>query len=112
MRNVFLCSLQISLEISSHQYAREEADVSVCAGCEVLVLFRHMRPSLVSGTPVLGTSQDQVLLRHQFKNKSCLCTNSRLRLLFVLATEHTLLCIFLNTWRQILFPGGLHDDAP
>ena len=34
-----------------------------------------------------------------------------LRLLFVLATEHTLLRIFLNIWRQILFPGGLHDDA-
>ena len=34
-----------------------------------------------------------------------------LRLLFVLATEHFLLRIFLNTWRQILFPGDLHDDA-
>ena len=35
-----------------------------------------------------------------------------LRLLFVLATEHTLLYIFFNIWRQILFPGDLHDDAP
>ena len=35
-----------------------------------------------------------------------------LRLLFVLATEHTLLRIFLKIWRQILFPGDLHDDAP
>ena len=32
-----------------------------------------------------------------------------LRLLFVLATEHTLLRMFLNSWRQILFPGDLHD---
>ena len=28
-----------------------------------------------------------------------------LRLLFVLAVEHTLLRMFLNIWRQILFPG-------
>ena len=34
-----------------------------------------------------------------------------LRLLFVLATEHTLLRVFSNIWRQILFPGDLHDDA-
>ena len=34
-----------------------------------------------------------------------------LRLLFVLATEHTLLHIFLNIWRQILFPEDLHDAA-
>ena len=26
--------------------------------------------------------------------------------LFVLATEHTLLRMFLNIWHQILFPGG------
>ena len=32
-----------------------------------------------------------------------------LRLLFVLATEHTLLRIFKNIWRQILLPGDLHD---
>ena len=31
---------------------------------------------------------------------------------FVLATEHTLLRIFLNIWRQILFTEDLHDDAP
>ena len=35
-----------------------------------------------------------------------------LRLFFVLATEHTLLRIYLNIWDQILFPGDLHDDAP
>ena len=29
----------------------------------------------------------------------------------MLATEHTLLRMFLNTWRQILFPGDLHDAA-
>ena len=34
-----------------------------------------------------------------------------LRLLFVLAKEHTLLRMFLNIWCQILFPGDLHDDA-
>ena len=34
-----------------------------------------------------------------------------LRLLFVLATEHTLLRMFFNIWRQILFPGDLHDAA-
>ena len=34
-----------------------------------------------------------------------------LRLLFVLATEHTLLPMFLNIWRQILFLGDLHEDA-
>ena len=34
-----------------------------------------------------------------------------LRLLFVLATEHTLLRMFLNVWCQILFPGDLHDTA-
>ena len=28
----------------------------------------------------------------------------KLRLLFVLATEHTLLCMFLIIWRQILLP--------
>ena len=38
--------------------------------------------------------------------------SASLRLLFVLAMEHTLLRIFLNIWRQILFPGDLHDDAP
>ena len=37
--------------------------------------------------------------------------NPDLRLLFVLATEHTLLRMFLNIWRQSLFPGDLHDDA-
>ena len=30
-------------------------------------------------------------------------------LLFVLATEHSLLRMFLNIWRQILFPENLHD---
>ena len=34
-----------------------------------------------------------------------------LRLLFVLATEHTLLLMFLNIRREILFPGNLHDDT-
>ena len=34
-----------------------------------------------------------------------------LRLLFVLATEHTLLRIFLNIWRQILLLRDLHDAA-
>ena len=34
-----------------------------------------------------------------------------LRLLFVLATEHTLLRMFLNICRQVLFPGDLHDAA-
>ena len=34
-----------------------------------------------------------------------------LRLLFVLATEHTLLLMFSNIRRQILFPGNLHDDT-
>ena len=34
-----------------------------------------------------------------------------LRLLFVLATEHILLRIFLNIWRQILLPGDLYDAA-
>ena len=38
--------------------------------------------------------------------------SASLRLLFVLATEHTLLRIFSNIWRQIMFPGDLHDDAP
>ena len=33
----------------------------------------------------------------------------RLRLLFVLATEHTMLRMFLNIWRHILFLGDLHD---
>ena len=35
----------------------------------------------------------------------------RLRLLFVLATEHTLLRMFLNIWCQILFLGSLHNAA-
>ena len=34
-----------------------------------------------------------------------------LRLLFLLATDHTLLRMFLNIWRQILFPGDLQDAA-
>ena len=34
-----------------------------------------------------------------------------LRLLFVLATEHTFLRIFLNIWYQILLMGDLHDTA-
>ena len=29
----------------------------------------------------------------------------------MLATEQTLLRMFLTIWRQILFPGDLHDDA-
>ena len=33
------------------------------------------------------------------------------RLLFGLATEHTLLRMFSNIWHQILFPGDLHDAA-
>ena len=40
------------------------------------------------------------------------CPLEVLRMLFVLATEHTLLRIFLNIWRQMLFPRDLHDDAP
>ena len=32
-------------------------------------------------------------------------------LLFVLATEHTLLRMFLSIWRQILIPGDLHDAS-
>ena len=32
-------------------------------------------------------------------------------MLFVLATEHTLLRIFLNIWRQVLLPGDLDDAA-
>ena len=36
---------------------------------------------------------------------------SALRLLLVLAMEHTLWRMFLNIWRQILFPGDLHDAA-
>ena len=32
-----------------------------------------------------------------------------LRLLFMLARKHTLLRMFLNIWRQVLFPGDLHD---
>ena len=35
----------------------------------------------------------------------------QLRLLFVLATEHTLLHILFNIWRQIWLPGDLHDAA-
>ena len=38
-------------------------------------------------------------------------TVTLLRLLFVLATEHTLLHMLLITWHQILFPGDLHDDT-
>ena len=34
-----------------------------------------------------------------------------LRLLFVLATEYTVLEMFLNICHRILFPGGLHDAA-
>ena len=34
-----------------------------------------------------------------------------LTLLFLLATEHTLLRMFLNISRQILFPGDLYDAA-
>ena len=37
--------------------------------------------------------------------------DKNLRLLFVLATEHTLLCMSLNIWRQILFLGDLHGVA-
>ena len=37
---------------------------------------------------------------------------SSLRLLFVLAMEHTLLHMFLNIWHQILFLGNLHDASP
>ena len=29
----------------------------------------------------------------------------------MLATEHTLLRMFLNIWRQISLPGDLHDAA-
>ena len=29
----------------------------------------------------------------------------------MLATEHTLLGMYLNIWGQILFPGDLHDAA-
>ena len=34
-----------------------------------------------------------------------------LRLLFIFATEHTLLCMFLNIWFQILFLGDLDYAA-
>ena len=32
-------------------------------------------------------------------------------LLFVFATEYTLLRMLLNIWHQILFPRDLHDAA-
>ena len=37
--------------------------------------------------------------------------DSLIRLLFLLATEHTLLRIILNIWEEFLFPGDLHDVA-
>ena len=45
---------------------------------------------------------------NQIQNVNC---ETSLRLLFVLATEHTLLRMFLNIWRQILLSGDLHDDV-
>ena len=37
--------------------------------------------------------------------------SASLRLLFVLPTEHSLLRMFLNIWRQIWFPEDLHDAS-
>ena len=34
-----------------------------------------------------------------------------LRLLFMLATDNSSLRMFLNIWRQILFPEDLHDPT-
>ena len=34
-----------------------------------------------------------------------------LRLLFMLAADHTLLRMFFNIWHKILFPGDLHGAA-
>ena len=48
-------------------------------------------------------------LNSHFKNLNT--SSTLLRLLFVLATEHTLLRMFSNIWRQILLPGNLHDAA-
>ena len=54
----------------------------------------------------------------RYEHKDCLLTDKTdiyistgvlLKLLFVLATEHTLLRMFLNISRQILFPEDLHD---
>ena len=43
-----------------------------------------------------------------FENDLHFCQGTvTLRLLFVLAAEPTLLRMFLNIWRQILFPGDL-----
>ena len=42
---------------------------------------------------------------------TCLVEDSSLRLLFVLATEHTSLHMFLNIWRQILFLRDQDDAA-
>ena len=51
------------------------------------------------------------LIFHWLRASQTLSPLNDLRLSFVLATEHTLLRMFLNIWRQILFSGDLHDDA-
>ena len=45
------------------------------------------------------------------KRNNKVSSSFELRLLFVLATEHTLLHMLLDIWRQILFPGDLYDAA-
>ena len=47
-------------------------------------------------------SREGIFLRLEIKEKIGI-SDKQLRLMFLLATEHNLLRMFLNIWRQILF---------
>ena len=66
---------------------------------------------LVEGSSIAESKFVDEKLQLKVIHFSTLMSSQNLRLLFVLATEHTLLRKFLNIWRQILLPGDLHDAA-
>ena len=70
-----------------------------CEGC-LKTQFKHSPPQLALKLSLVRLDSFQTSKEFY-----------ELRLLFVLATKHTLLRMFLNIWRQIWFPGDLHDDA-
>ena len=78
--------------------------------------MRSLEHSLRPETVIVYFLLHIIVYKYTKKQFYCKSSNvsdhiSYLRLLFVLATEHTLSFMFLNIWHQILFLGDLHDAA-
>ena len=83
-----------------------------------LSLNPQFETNLMSNRNVIELFQLKSAKAH---GKNCVRVKARLvrhllrhrlsRLLLMLSTEHTLLCMFLNIWHQVLFPEDLHYAA-